>query len=285
MAISIDRLSGGNTPADGSDPRTFPAIWNATAAILEANVGAGGASVTVSETAPSDPADGDLWWDSGDGEMYLWYDADSVWVSAAGPSVAVQSTAPTGYEGQLWLDDTDGSMYVYYTDPGGGSSSWIGAVSRSGGILQVVSTTKTDTFSASIGAGASTSVTGLTVDITPRSTSSKVLVTATIVGGRNGGQIGAALTADGTQLNLGDVAGSRTSVQSASSGGTDNLPSAITVQALHSPSTTSTVTYGVDLFGIITSGSTYHVNRSLNDTNSTAGQRSSSTITVMEIAG
>ena len=70
----------------------------------------------------------------------------SQWVDAAGPSVAVQSTAPTGYEGQLWLDDTDGSMYVYYTDPGGGSSSWIGAVSRSGGILQVVSTTKTDTL-------------------------------------------------------------------------------------------------------------------------------------------
>lgn len=36
MAISITRLSGGNTPADGSDPRTFPAIWNTTATALEA---------------------------------------------------------------------------------------------------------------------------------------------------------------------------------------------------------------------------------------------------------
>ena len=35
MAISITPLSGGNTPADGSDPRTFPAIWNATATQLE----------------------------------------------------------------------------------------------------------------------------------------------------------------------------------------------------------------------------------------------------------
>lgn len=35
MAISITRLSGGNTPADGSDPRTFPAIWNSTASALE----------------------------------------------------------------------------------------------------------------------------------------------------------------------------------------------------------------------------------------------------------
>lgn len=35
MAISITRLSGGLTPANGSDPRTFPTIWNNTATALE----------------------------------------------------------------------------------------------------------------------------------------------------------------------------------------------------------------------------------------------------------
>lgn len=35
MAISVTRLSGGLTPADGSDPRTFPAIWNGTADTIE----------------------------------------------------------------------------------------------------------------------------------------------------------------------------------------------------------------------------------------------------------
>jgi hypothetical protein len=34
--VAVTRLSGGNTPADGADPRTFPAIWNATADDLEA---------------------------------------------------------------------------------------------------------------------------------------------------------------------------------------------------------------------------------------------------------
>jgi hypothetical protein len=34
--VAITRLSGGNTPADGADPRTFPAIWNETADDLEA---------------------------------------------------------------------------------------------------------------------------------------------------------------------------------------------------------------------------------------------------------
>jgi hypothetical protein len=33
--MAITRLSGGTTPANGSDPRTFPAIWNATANDIE----------------------------------------------------------------------------------------------------------------------------------------------------------------------------------------------------------------------------------------------------------
>jgi len=34
--MAVTRLSGGLTPADGADPRTFPAIWNGTADDLEA---------------------------------------------------------------------------------------------------------------------------------------------------------------------------------------------------------------------------------------------------------
>jgi hypothetical protein len=137
--------------------------------------GGGGGGVTVSATAPASPDDDDLWWDSTNGELYLYYNdgTSSQWVAAAGPSVTVAATAPTGYEGQLWLDDTDGSMYVYYTDPGGANAQWIGAVSRSGGILQVVSTTKTDTFSSALTLGY-VAVTGLTASITPSSTSSSI---------------------------------------------------------------------------------------------------------------
>jgi hypothetical protein len=36
MAISLTRLSGGITPANGSDPRTFPAIWNTSSTAIEA---------------------------------------------------------------------------------------------------------------------------------------------------------------------------------------------------------------------------------------------------------
>jgi hypothetical protein len=77
----------------------------------------GGGGVTVGTAAPDSPSDGDLWWDSDDGELYLYYndDTSSQWVAAAGPSVTVAATAPTGYEGQLWLDSTDGSMYTFIT--------------------------------------------------------------------------------------------------------------------------------------------------------------------------
>lgn len=34
--MAVTRLTGGLTPADGADPRTFPAIWNATATDIEA---------------------------------------------------------------------------------------------------------------------------------------------------------------------------------------------------------------------------------------------------------
>jgi hypothetical protein len=210
-------------------------------------------------------------------------------VDAAGPSVAVQSTAPTGYEGQLWLDDTDGSMYVYYTDPGGGASSWIGAVSRSGGILQVVSTTKTDTFSASVAAGADTAITGLSASITPRSTSSKILVSVSIGATTNGttnAQVGFAVN-DGTSLiNIGDTDGVRPRVSV--SGETSNQARghlSHSFDFLHSPSTTSTKTYAVHIVNSRAATETLWVNRSNDSSDSINNPRAVSTITLMEVAG
>ena len=282
MAITIDRLSGGNTPADGSDPRTFPAIWNATAAILEANVGeGGGGSITVSPTPPTDPApeNGNLWWNSTEGEMYIYYvdGSSSQWVAAAGPSVTVAATAPTGYEGQLWLDSTDGSMYVYYTDPGGANAQWIGAVSRSGGILQVVSTTKTDTFSTT--STSFTDVTGLSASITPRSTSSKILVAFSV---------SAANSADAAGVYFNLVRGSTNIAQSTGGSSRNQTGHIIASESyvierlpgtfLDSPATTSSTTYKMQCKVLVGTG---YVNRRGDSTLDGA----ISTITLMEVAG
>jgi hypothetical protein len=42
--------------------------------------GSGGASVSISTEAPTSPSDGDLWFDNSDGNTYIWYDSQSVWV-------------------------------------------------------------------------------------------------------------------------------------------------------------------------------------------------------------
>ena len=283
---------------NSTDGRTFvyyeDADSNQWVEIGQVLGGGGGASVTVDATAPASPSNGDLWWDTNNGEMYLYYDDGSSqqWVDAAGPSVAVQSTAPTGYEGQLWLDDTDGSMYVYYTDPGGGSSSWIGAVSRSGGILQVVSTTKTDTYSSSIATASfdSTVVTGLSASITPRSTSSKILVRVELYGTQstsNYAIIQHRLERDGTAIGVGDAAGSRPQLSAKTSVVVNDSNSTIPAPAVYldSPSTTSTVTYNVRLYNHNSATATYYVNRSVTDSDNRLGGRPVSTITLMEIAG
>ena len=57
----------------------------------------GGASVTTSDTPPANPSDGDLWWDSQNGRLLVYYqDANSSqWVDASGRGVSVTQTTGT----------------------------------------------------------------------------------------------------------------------------------------------------------------------------------------------
>jgi hypothetical protein len=247
----------------------------------------GGGSIEISSTAPTSPGEGDLWWDSDNGKLYIYYNDgnSSQWVDAAGPSVAVQSTAPTGYEGQLWLDDTDGSMYVYYTDPGGANSQWIGAVSRSGGILQVVQATKTDTFTTT-----STSfvdVTGLSATITPRSTSSKILVIAQVSYGlANATGLGHfKINGGGSSAYVGDAASNRIRAVFGGFSGVNvgEIVNSGAITYLDSPSTTSSTTYTVQ--GRQASLGSLFVNRSATDSDSAGSTRGASSITLIEVAG
>ena len=82
--VNITRLTGGNTPANGGDPRTFPAIWNATATSLESALAE--APVTVSATAPSSPSNGDLWWDTINLGLFMYYTGGITpgWIATTG---------------------------------------------------------------------------------------------------------------------------------------------------------------------------------------------------------
>lgn len=67
---------------------------------LIAGIGAGGGSLTVSDTAPLLPSEGDLWYNSTDGSTYVYY--DSFWVEAssayAGPTGIVAANAPLSFD-------------------------------------------------------------------------------------------------------------------------------------------------------------------------------------------
>jgi hypothetical protein len=156
-----------------------------------------------------------------------------------------------------------------------------------GSVLQVVSTTKTDVFSVSLGAGATSSaITGFSAAITPTSASNKILLIASINGGSNGIVQGFILTRNGSTLTsaTGDADGSRSRVTSASfpSGSPGALQ--VPVTYLDAPNTTSEVTYEFLMVNGSATTQTHYINRSHQDTDSSQRMRAISTITVMEIA-
>ena len=151
-----------------------------------------------------------------------------------------------------------------------------------GKVLQVVQTVKTDTFSRASTGGDVGDITGLSVSITPSSTSSKVLVLATVHhSSANGQENWIILVRDSTNSFIADAAGSRQ--RTSSSGRTSNtahqINSAITY--LDSPNTTSLITY--KFTGGAEGSNTIYINRSDNDTDSNTIARTASSITVMEI--
>ena len=87
----------------------------------------------VSSTPPSNPSQGDTWYDSVSGRTYVYYtDNDSSqWVDAYPEALAIASQAvgsnpPSNpLEGDTWWDSVSGRTFVYYED--GDSSQWVDA--------------------------------------------------------------------------------------------------------------------------------------------------------------
>ena len=83
----------------------------------------GGSSVTVSDTAPSSPSQGDMWFNSLDLNTYIYY--DSAWVGASGSGNTTASIyvgeVPDGNpeQGDLWFNSGNAKTYVFY------DSSWV----------------------------------------------------------------------------------------------------------------------------------------------------------------
>ena len=151
-------------------------------------------------------------------------------------------------------------------------------------VLQVVSSTKSDTYTDSSASGTLTTITGLSATITPSSTSSKILIYVTLNYGANGGNRAVfGLTGGNTATAYrGDAAGSRRQVATGAQSIDANDVVPVTMLYLDSPATTSATTYSAQAADI--AGGTLYVNRSSTDTNSTNYARYASTIVVAEIS-
>jgi len=154
----------------------------------------------------------------------------------------------------------------------------------SGGIVQIKSVTKTDTFSAT--SNSYTDVTDLTLSITPQSTSNKILVSYNLTCGTedSGYQWGIRLVRDSTAIFVGDTAGSRDRVSNfVRNNGSDLHTVYPSGKHLDSPNTSSSVTYKLQVKAY-TSGRALHINKVHNDSDDAAIGRSASSITVMEVS-
>jgi hypothetical protein len=193
-------------------------------------------------------------------------DGQIITYDASGDPVAVGP----GTDGQVLTSTGAGSPPAFEAIPGGGK------------VLQVVSTTKTDTFTTTN--SAFTDVTGLTVSITPASSSNKVFVIASVVMGCTAGSEKTSwrLMRDSTAIHIGDAASSRTrqTVQWQSTHATSMIMN--TCNILDSPSTTSAVAYHIEGMAQDTSGSMC-VNRSGTWGTGQEYGTYASTVTAMEI--
>jgi hypothetical protein len=156
-----------------------------------------------------------------------------------------------------------------------------------GKVLQVVQTTKTDTFTLS--SATFTDVTGLSVSITPSSASNKILVLVQISYGGAGNMYSfAKLIRGSTSIFQGDSDAADRTEATVPLDTTNEANSEASKQHmafinyLDSPATTSSTTYKIQIASSDARQST--INRSANDSNNNYDIRSTSSITVMEIA-
>ena len=178
------------------------------------------------------------------------------------------------------LPQTDGSAGQVLTTNGSGVLSW--ANDSAGKILQVVSTTKTDTFSVTSN-GTEQEVTNLNATITPTSNTRKILITISLTYSANGTTYKGRIKRDSTAILQGDASGGK---QQASFGlgftGDENQADVASFTGLDTPGDTNAHTYKV--FVINDNSLNIFINRSRQDHNDNRGGRHVSTVTLMEIA-
>ena len=149
-----------------------------------------------------------------------------------------------------------------------------------GKILQVVSTTKTDTFTVT--SSTFTDVTSLNVSITPSSSANKIMIFTSMAWQPDANSCHGRIMRDATPIMVGAAAGSRTQTSFSTRFVSVNDIFTTSAVYLDSPATTSSVTYKIQ---VRHEGSgTVYVNRSSQDSDLVQYGRGASTISVIEVS-
>lgn len=129
---------GNSTPEEGS------ADWDVLAG---GSTGGGGASVTVSDTAPATPSAGNLWYNSSNGVSFIYY--DSFWVelspSIQGPTGPTGPTGPAGPTGIQVASTAPTNTSVLWADTSATGSYVVPASGAKGQVLTKITDTSYDT--------------------------------------------------------------------------------------------------------------------------------------------
>ena len=193
--------------------------------------------------------------------------------ASGGGSFSLQAPSSSSNNRVMTLPDTADGTILTTTNP------------KAGNILQVVSTTKTDTFSSTT-VNLMVDITGMSATITPVSTSSKILIYYDL--NMSGAELFfIQLVRGSTNIKIGDSDSSNriecTAGGVVQSGNNDKVQ-VIAGSFLDSPNTTSSTTYKIQ-GRVYNSGSSFSVNKPINDSNAIYTGRGASTLTLMEVAG
>ena len=157
-----------------------------------------------------------------------------------------------------------------------------------GGVIQVVSTEKTDVdFSTSANLDTKATITGLNATITPKFSTSKVLVMMNLLVGASGDTTGGGtILRDSTPIGIADASSNRTRNTfgfGVKTTGSLWITESVSRIILDSPNTTSATTYSVKIGG--NGGVSIYINREgRNNDNATDTTIGSSSLTLMEIS-
>jgi len=225
-------------------------IYNSTAGAWQKLPGNAFADAAVSDTPPVNPNNGDLWLNSADAKMYIYYnDGDSSqWIAAVG-----------------------------------------GTVPSQGKIIAVKDAIFTGTQSASVTGGSNVAVTDLSITHEVANASNKLIISAFLGAASNDigfGNVGLAVH-DGTGLiAVGASPGSRAAVTAGGATvgtGSETIATMPSVTFVHTPGAGSK-TYTVRAININTATDTVHINRAESDTDVGTRFRAVSSLVIQEVS-